>query len=127
MTHADLNILPVPAISHRGRPLQNFERRELERYREMLMDPARSYFKDGAQFWTVNDSPVPESVYRDAYVEEPPNQKAARDADTAAFVKRYRAQRRNRKLTAEQRFEMRAAFGPGETVVDVITGQKWRT
>lgn len=27
----------------------------------------------------------------------------------------------------EERFEARAAFGPGEEIVNVITGHKWRT
>jgi len=50
-----------------------------------------------------------------------------RNRDTDAFVARYREARRNYVPSAEEQFEMRAAFGPGETVVDVITGQTFRT
>jgi hypothetical protein len=28
---------------------------------------------------------------------------------------------------AEEAFEMRAAFGPGETVVDIVTGERFYT
>jgi hypothetical protein len=52
---------------------------------------------------------------------------AARDADTSAFLTEYRKVNRNRKPSAEERFEMRAAHGPGKVIVDVITGQKFRT
>ena len=32
-----------------------------------------------------------------------------------------------REIEAEQAFERRAAFGPGQTVVDITTGKKYRT
>lgn len=51
---------------------------------------------------------------------------AARDAETSAFLAEYRAARANGP-TAEERFEARAAFGPGVDLVDVVTGRKWRT
>jgi hypothetical protein len=47
---------------------------------------------------------------------------AARAESTAAFLAAYRANPPKR--SAEEIEEMRAAFGPGETVVDVITGQE---
>lgn len=39
------------------------------------------------------------------------------------FFKQYREQQKNRKYSEEELFEMRAAFGTGVTVVDVISGQ----
>lgn len=48
---------------------------------------------------------------------------AARKESTAAFLAAYRANPPQR--SAEDIAEMRAAFGPGETVVDVITGEKF--
>ena len=40
------------------------------------------------------------------------------------FFARYREAQKNRQPSAEEMFEMRAAFGPGAEVVDVITGRK---
>lgn len=48
----------------------------------------------------------------------------ARDADTAAFLTIYR--KRPHHVSAEERAEMRAAFGPGTKVVNVITGRVTR-
>lgn len=46
----------------------------------------------------------------------------AQEKDTAAFLAQYRATQ-PAQPDAEQLHEMRAAFGPGATVVDVITGR----
>ena len=47
---------------------------------------------------------------------------AARAAEVDRELAAYRAAKRPR--SAEELAEMRAAFGPGTTVVDVITGEK---
>lgn len=52
--------------------------------------------------------------------------KAASDRETAAFLADYRKRNRG-PVSAEQRAEMRAAFGPGATVVNVVTGRRTRT
>jgi hypothetical protein len=53
----------------------------------------------------------------------------ARDIHTTAFLKDYRVAQLNR--TAEQireeRFEARAAMGPGVEMVNIITGEKYTT
>jgi hypothetical protein len=53
----------------------------------------------------------------------------ARDVHTTAFLKEYRVAQLNR--TAEQireeRFEARAAMGPGVEMVNIITGEKYTT
>lgn len=53
----------------------------------------------------------------------------ARDAQTAEFVAAYRAALtvRTPEEIARHEHELRAAFGPGETVVDVITGRETTT
>ena len=48
---------------------------------------------------------------------------AARDADLRLFLAEYRAN--PPQPTAEDMVEMRAAFGPGATVVNVVTGQRY--
>ena len=47
---------------------------------------------------------------------------AAREAEVAKDLESYRANKKPH--TAEELAEMRAAFGPGTTVVDVLTGEK---
>jgi hypothetical protein len=53
----------------------------------------------------------------------------ARDIHTTAFLKEYRVAQLNRSAEQirEERFEARAAFGTGETVVNIITGEKYTT
>ena len=53
----------------------------------------------------------------------------ARKEQNDAFFAEYREARKNRtpEQIAEEAFELRAAFGPGETVVDVITGERFET
>ena len=49
---------------------------------------------------------------------------AAREAETDAFLESYR--KANHRRSAEELSEMRAAFGTGTTVVDIITGERIR-
>ena len=53
----------------------------------------------------------------------------ARDRHTTAFLKEYTIAQLNRSAEQirEERFEARAAFGTGETVVNIITGEKYTT
>jgi len=48
------------------------------------------------------------------------------DIETSAAIAQYIRNQENRtpEQVAEERFEMRAAFGTGETVVNVFTGEK---
>jgi hypothetical protein len=50
-----------------------------------------------------------------------------REAETDRFLTEYRARMANYVPSDEEAFEMRAAFGPGEIVVNVITGQRFST
>ena len=47
---------------------------------------------------------------------------AAREAEVTKELESYRANKKPH--TAEELAEMRAAFGPGTTVVDILTGEK---
>jgi hypothetical protein len=51
------------------------------------------------------------------------NSNAQRAIDNGAFFKRYAENQKNHVPDAEELFEMRAAFGEGATVVNVITGR----
>ena len=50
--------------------------------------------------------------------------KAAREAETDAFLESYR--KANHRRSNEELNEMRATFGTGTTVVDIITGERIR-
>lgn len=85
--------------------------------------------------WPSNDRVPPEDIRKqmltDGLITQACFDKsaAAYEAETAQFLREYIKARRNR--TAEQRaeeaFELRAAFGPGETIVNVFTGERTRT
>ena len=47
-----------------------------------------------------------------------------RKVEDAEFFAQYRANREKYGYSDEEKFEMRAAFGEGETVVDIITGKE---
>ena len=53
----------------------------------------------------------------------------ARDIHTTAFLKEYRVAQLNRSAEQirEERWEARAAMGPGVEMVNVITGEKYTT
>ena len=53
----------------------------------------------------------------------------ARDVYTDKSIREYRQAQRNRtqEQIAEERWEARAAFGAGETVVNMITGERYTT
>ena len=53
----------------------------------------------------------------------------AREAHTKAFLEEYRVAQLNRSAEQirEERFEALAAYGPGETVVNIITGERYTT
>lgn len=84
--------------------------------------------EDGAVKWKSSGNYLPADVVEkltfagaDFFSAEATAKK--REAQTAKFLANYR---KNRKVTAEERTEMEAAFGKGTTVVDIITGEKIR-
>jgi hypothetical protein len=90
---------------------------------------------DGIGRWTSNGQAVPDdSAALLARLGLAPGldlaaTAAVRDAETAEFLAAYRAavHARTPAQAAEHEAELAAAFGPGETIVDVITGQVTRT
>jgi hypothetical protein len=107
--------------------LHAWQLREITRLRDELTDSVKVEERAGVKYWKSNGSVIPDSVFKDAYAECPAEQRAAYKAQTDAFLASYRKARKGHKPSAEERFEMRAAFGAGSTVVDVITGQQFRT
>ena len=88
--------------------------------------------EDGVLLWNTNDrSPMNDMTTRWLELglitqEVVDATEIARDEQNAAFFADYKVARANRtpEQIAEEQFEMRAAFGPGVEVVNVITGER---
>lgn len=50
--------------------------------------------------------------------------KSLDEEESTKFLEEYRKSQENRQYSEEELFEMRAAFGEGETVINVFTGKK---
>ena len=106
-------------------PVGSYEHGNALRLREHLRTD--TYVdKDGGIHWNMGNF-VPPSVFREACCDCPPEHETAYKAGTAKFLKAYHKQERNRVPSDEERYEMRAAFGSGATVVNVFTGRRTRT
>ena len=91
---------------------------------------------DGIVRWKSNDSVPPADILENASLPEATVLLSThvRELETEAFLADYVRQQEEfwtepkyAEARAEQRAEMRAAFGPGEEVVNVFTGRKHRT
>lgn len=98
--------------------------RERDELREKLKTETAT--KNDALYWVSVDRPVPMSCFKDADVTPPAGQQKAYDDYNDAFISDYKRKMKNHRHSDEEMFEMRAAFGPGATVVNVITGKKTR-
>ena len=120
------------------------EAKEAKRYADNILDVSKCHIEDGVARWTSNGSCVPSDILQKAILAEPcislvvnvVKHEAARRAEISAFLQEYREtqEEHQRKveagdpeacaIEAENQSEMRAAFGEGTTVVNVITGRK---
>jgi hypothetical protein len=85
-----------------------------------------AYSDDGKVWrWQSNGAVVPLDAAKERGIPvDEAMQEAARSAEIRAFLAEYR--RLEQAPTAEEVSEMRAAFGAGTTVVNVITGRRTR-
>ena len=83
-----------------------------------------THWKNGAYHWNSNGNPVPLHVFEENGFSVPQNQENVVDEHARRWIAEYRESMKNYVPSAEEMFEMRAAFGEGETVVNVITGRK---
>lgn len=74
--------------------------------------------------WSSNDHVVPSDVFKDMGMTCSESHQKIYDDEQAKFIAEYRAAQKNYVPSAEELFEMRAAFGEGAEVVNVITGKK---
>ena len=83
---------------------------------------------DGVPRWNSNNQVPPNDILELWHYMNLPfdfqKAKAAREADTTVFLDQYRRTNTGRQRTPEELYEMRAAFGSGEVIVNVITGDR---
>ena len=104
--------------------------KEIRKMEERQISGEIFFGADGVVRWTSNNRVMPKdcreilryTVYRDLFSEEA--SRAAEDAETAAFLESYRKNYKG--PSEEEKTEMRAAFGTGTTVCDIITGERIR-
>lgn len=86
--------------------------------------------KNGELRWASNNRCVPEDIAEFAHYLGVLTEAGVwwteheRDLEQAAFIAEYQRQRATWSPSGEELAEMRAAFGEGEVVVDVITGRR---
>jgi hypothetical protein len=83
---------------------------------------------DGTVRWDSNGRVIPKDCIKDAMCMYLPEFSALatdanRESETAKMVADYAAWREKTPYSAEEMFEMRAAFGEGAEVVNVLTGK----
>ena len=104
--------------------------KEIRKMEERQMNGEIFFGADGVVRWTSNNRVMPKdcreilshTAYRDLFSEEA--SRAAEDAETAAFLESYRKNYTG--PSEEEKAEMRAAFGSGTTVCNIITGERIR-
>jgi hypothetical protein len=84
-----------------------------------------AYFANGALRWKSNGRPVPATCFAEAFATPDALQVEIEKSETRAFLDAYR--RNPPPITDEDRFEARAALGRGVDVVNIVTGQTFRT
>ena len=104
--------------------------KEIRKMEERQIKGEIFFGADGVVRWTSNNRVMPRdcreilshTAYRDLFIEEA--SRAAEEAETAAFLESYRKNYKG--PSEEEKAEMRAAFGTGTTVCDIITGERIR-
>ena len=93
---------------------------------EMIKDTYRD--EDGILRWKSSKRVPPQDCLEEMGLEadDLDRCRVARDHEIDEFLTAYRKQMEDHEHSAEELFEMRAAFGPGAEVVNVITGKKTR-
>jgi hypothetical protein len=105
----------------------NWQEKEKQETAARIQSAEHAYEKNGVRYWRSNDAVIPPCVYKDAGMTCSAVHKAAYERHLDASLADYRKRMANHVPDEEQMFEMRAAFGPGVEVVNVITGRKVRT
>ena len=101
---------------------------EIERMQSRVDNDEIRTNMNGAAFWNSNGNYLPsDAAEKLAYTDFPFSLEETAKARTAQTAQQLEAYRRNAKpASAEEKAEMRAAFGTGTTVCNIITGERIR-
>lgn len=100
----------------------------------MLMETVEG--PDGALRWKSNGAVLSPGTFQDAYIVCSSEQRKVYEVYVLRVIEEYRCSQVERcpssarmddAMAAERAFEMTAAFGPGVDIVNVLTGQRYRT
>lgn len=102
---------------------------EIRKMEERQINGEIFFGADGVVRWNSNGRVMPRdcreilsyTAYRDLYDEHASAE--AQEKEDAESIRKYIESRKNRGYSAEERAEMRAAFGAGTKVVDIFTGK----
>jgi hypothetical protein len=82
---------------------------------------------DGVARWKSNNNVPPNDILEFwKYLNKPFDYEKSNEVrifESQKFIEEYRNSRANYEPSEEELFEMRAAFGPGEKVMDIFTGK----
>lgn len=101
--------------------------REAARLREDFK--TKTVEKDGVLYWKKSGNVIPPCVFKDADLPYSEKQIAAADAEMDKLIAERRAEvaRMTPEERAERTFELRAAFGVGQKIVNILTGEVTKT
>ncbi len=100
--------------------------RELENIREELNNGKITIDQNGVAYNCIGRVVMSDMLEKLTYVTDRVNVEAtnaAREEENTKWANEYREYRKNHRYSEEELFEMRAAFGAGQKLVDVITGE----
>jgi hypothetical protein len=103
----------------------NWKQAAQEKLQKQIKEETHFDEEFGSLNWDSNDQPVPLGTLKDANMLPPPGQAEAIEISAEKFLANYRKNYTG--PSDEERFEARAALGPGHEIINVITGHKWRT
>lgn len=103
-----------------------YEKEESERTKLQFFTNA--VVEDGIVRWKSNNQVPPTEILEFwkyiGYEFDYDRSLEVREKEQNEFLEKYRESQKNRRYTEEEIYEMRAAFGEGATVVDIISGKK---
>ena len=100
---------------------------EIERMQRMADNGEIRTNMNGAAFWNSNGNYLPaDAAEKLSHTDFEFSLEETEKAREAQVTQQLKAYRQNHRTSAEEREEMRAAFGPGTTVVNIISGERTR-
>jgi hypothetical protein len=92
---------------------------------DLIMNASLQTYQNGAIYvWKKSSNVVPPWFFTENGLDMPEQQEAAHDEQQAKSIAEYKERMKDWEPDAEDLYEMRAAFGTGAEVVNVITGRK---